>query len=154
LAAARCAKKNAGYFSSYLREKMRKDSSMKRALTLLALLAALSNHRRSFGQEAVMEEVRVEGAVVSPLDLTNDRAVDLFTRRLLEHGETKRALELQVSNRNPLTTLLSLTSASPIPLGSSENRVDTFFLQNYVRADLNPARENSLFDSKLSQKSH
>ncbi len=123
---------------------------MKGALVFLVLLDAISGGQRIVAQEAVMEEVRVEG--VSPLELSNDRAVDLFTRRLLERDEVKHALELQLANRNPLTTLLSLTSAVPIPLGSSENRVDTFFLQNYVRADLNPTKENPLFDSRQSQK--
>ncbi len=124
---------------------------MKRALVFVLMLAVAVMVHPTFAQEAVMEEVRVEG--VSPLELANDRAVDLFTRRLLEHDEAKHALELQLANRSPLTTLLGLTSGSPIPLSSSENRVDTFFLQNYVRADFNPTKDNPLFDSKPTQKS-
>lgn len=116
---------------------------MKLALQITFLCVAVTG---AFAQEAVMEEVRVEG--VSPLELSNDRQVDLFTRRLLEHNESKHALELQLANQNPLTTLLNLTSHSPIPLGSSENRVDTFFLQNYMRGDLNPKNENPLFSTR------
>lgn len=119
---------------------------MKRGLAFLLFVAAVAIPSSLKGQEAVMEEVRVEG--VSPLELANDRQVDLFTRRLLEHDENKQALELQLANRNPVTTLLSLTSAIPIPLGSSENRVDTFFLQNYMRADLNPPEGSVLFPSR------
>ncbi len=125
---------------------------MKRLLVFVVLLAAGVSNQKTFAQEALMEEVRVEG--VSPLELSNDRAVDLFTRRLLECDQSKQALELQLANRNPLTTLLSLTSAIPIPLGSSENRVDTFFLQNYVRGDLNPRKENVLFPTQADGKSH
>ncbi len=124
---------------------------MKQALVFVVALAA-TVLQSTFAQEAVMEEVRVEG--VSPLELSNDRAVDLLTRRLLEHDESKHALELQLANRSPLTALLSLTSGIPIPLGSSENRVDTFFLQNYVRGDLNPRKENVLFPSRSDGKSH
>ncbi len=125
---------------------------MKPVFVFLALLAATGSDQATFAQEAVMEEVRVEG--VSPLKLSNDGAVDLLTRRLLEHDESKHALELQLANRSPLTTLLGLTSGSPIPLGSSENRVDTFFLQNYMRGDLNPRKENVLFPSRSDGKSH
>ena len=122
---------------------------MKRAFCFLSLVAFVAIARHALAQEAVMEEVRVEGSFSSSLELPNDRAVDIFTRRLSERAEAKHEFELQLANRSTLTTLLSLTSAMPIPLGSSENRIDTFSLQNYMRVDLNPSTGNSLFDSKV-----
>ncbi|MGZ5553918.1 MAG: hypothetical protein ACXWHF_09795, partial [Chthoniobacterales bacterium] len=84
----------------------------------------------------------------SSLELSTNRAVDILTRRLREREDASRTLELQIANRNAVTTLLSLTRVIPIPLGSSESRVDTFLLQNYVRTDLNPSKANSLFETK------
>ena len=118
------------------------------ALALLSLLVCLLLAQRAAAQEVVMEEIRVEASFSSSLELPSDRAVDTLTRQLREGAEAKERFELQLANRDPLTTLLSLTSVIPIPLGSSENRVDTFFLQNYMRADLNPRKDNPLFDSK------
>ncbi len=118
------------------------------ALVLLSLLMCLLLGPRTTAQEAVMEEIRVEASFSSTLELPSERAVDILTRQLRERGEAKEKFELQLANRDPLTSLLSLTSAIPIPLGSSENRVDTFFLQNYMRADLNPRKNNPLFEAK------
>ena len=123
-------------------------SSFTRALFLGGVVVCVGIVRPAVGQEAVMEEIRVEASFTSSLELPSDRAVDLLTRRLLEREDANREFELRLANRGALTTLLDLTRVIPIPLGGSENRIDTFLLQNYMRADLNPPKRSALFDSK------
>jgi hypothetical protein len=117
---------------------------MSRPLRTCAILLTLSAHT-AFPQEAVMEEVRVEATFDLKLEPPRESAVQMMIERLTLRAETQRALELQIANRSPLATLFDLTKYSPISLGASENRVDTFFLQNYMRADLNPSERNPLF---------
>ncbi|MFN2475170.1 MAG: hypothetical protein ABR526_02370 [Chthoniobacterales bacterium] len=105
--------------------------------------------RHASAQEAVVEEVRVDGAfVASPFELRRDHAVEILTERMMSRAAELRAAELHLANENPATRLLELTKYIPIPLGSSENRVDTFFLSNYMRADLNPRSDNRLFGNR------
>lgn len=111
------------------------------ALTVAALLAA----RSTSAQEAVMEEIVVEAPFDVRLGLPRASDVQIMIERLTLRSENQRALELQLANQNPLSTLLDLTRYSPIPLGASESRVDTFLLQNYMRADLNPRKGSPLF---------
>jgi hypothetical protein len=113
---------------------------------LLALLCTLAIS--AFAQEAVMEEVRVEASFISQLEQHQEDAIKLMTERLIQIAETNRAAELQIANRTPFATLLDLTKYSPIPLGSSDPRTDTFALQSYMRADLNPPNEKNIFDTK------
>ncbi|MGZ5005789.1 MAG: hypothetical protein ACXV8H_09730 [Chthoniobacterales bacterium] len=119
-----------------------------RAFFVAGFLAIMGTTRWAAAQEAVMEEVRVEASFSSSLELSTNRAVDILTRRLREREDASRTLELQIANRNAVTTFLSLTRVIPIPLGSSESRVDTFLLQSYVRTDLNPSKANALFETK------
>jgi len=111
------------------------------ALTVAALVAA----RSTSAQEAVMEEIVVEAPFDVRLGLPRASDVQIMIERLTLRSENQRALELQLANQNPLSTLLDLTRYSPIPLGASESRVDTFLLQNYMRADLNPRKGSPLF---------
>ena len=117
---------------------------MSTPLRICAILLVVSA-RTAFPQEAVLEEVRVEAAFDLKLEPPRESAVKIMIERLELRAETQRALELQVANRTPLGTLLDLTKYCPIPLGASESRVDTFFLQNYMRPDLNPSKDNPLF---------
>ena len=95
--------------------------------------------------EAGVEEIRVEGAfVASPFELRRDNVVREMVSRMSERAEAARAAELQKANESSVTRLLDLTRFIPIPLGSSENRVDSFFLQNYMRRDLKPRDEDRL----------
>jgi hypothetical protein len=97
-------------------------------------------------QEAVVEEVRVEAAFTSDgLQLRRDPGVSELIERLRFRAEIERALELQKINESITTRLLNLSKFIPIPLGGSESRVDTFFLQNYMRPELNPPPESVLF---------
>ena len=121
---------------------------LRHVAAVLSLGAAFLICRQTSAQEAVAEEVRVEGAfVASPFELRRDHAVEILSDRMTLRAAELRSAELQRANENSVTRLLDLTKYSPIPLGSSENRVDTFFLSNYMRADLNPRRDNSLFDN-------
>ncbi len=110
------------------------------ALMALSVLPAL----RAEGQEAVMEEVIVEAPFDVRLQLANESHVQIMIDRLTLKAETQRPLDLKIANRNPVTALLDLTKYSPIPLGGSDSRVDTFFLENFMRADLNPRIEDPL----------
>jgi len=96
------------------------------------------------GQEAVVEEVRVEGSFSSGLQIRPDPAVRELRDRLTLRGTEQRALELEKANENVVTKLLNLTRYIPIPLGGSEDPVDTFFLQNQMRPDLNPPTTDPL----------
>lgn len=106
----------------------------------LLLLAA----QTAAAQEAVMEEVIVEAPFDVRLEPPQESAVHIMIERLTLRAETERALELQMANRTALATLLDLTKYIPIPLGSSDNRVDSFFLENTMRADLNPREHDPL----------
>lgn len=89
--------------------------------------------------------------LVPVYDFTRDRAVTELRERLSLRSEAERARELEKANESPVTKLLELTKYIPIPLGGSENRVDTFFQQNYMRADLNPRASDPLDLERLSR---
>ena len=95
-----------------------------------------------------MEEIIVEAPFDVRLTLPRESDVQTMIDRLTLRAQTQRTFELQIANRTPISTLLDLTKYSPIPLGGSDNRVDTFFLQNYMRADLNSPDRSGLFRSK------
>lgn len=102
-----------------------------------------------FAQEAVMEEVRVEATFHSGLQLQRQNpAIDDLLKRLELRDQERRELELREANKSGLTKvveLLRLPAWVPFGFGGSETRVDAFFQQNYMRADLNPRKENPLF---------
>ena len=112
-----------------------------RACAIFLVLCASA----SLAQEVVLEEVRVEATFDFKLETPRESAIKTLIDRLALRAETQRVLELEVANRTTLGTLLDLTKYSPISLGASDNRVDTFFLSNYMRPDLNPSEHNALF---------
>ncbi|MGI8436653.1 MAG: SET domain-containing protein-lysine N-methyltransferase [Chthoniobacterales bacterium] len=99
-------------------------------------------------QEAVMEEVIVEAPFDVRLSLPDPVHVQTMIDRILLRNASVRALELQAANRSAITTVLDLTRYSPIKFGAPLKAGDDFrFLDNYMRADLNPRDEkNPLFD--------
>jgi hypothetical protein len=109
-------------------------------LTAFAIAICAVSHAAE--EEAIMEEVIVEAPFDVRLELPKPSHVQIMIDRLTLKAETQRALDLQIANRTPINTLLDLTKYSPIPLGGSDPRVDTFFLPNYMRADLNPRDED------------
>ena len=113
--------------------------------TIVAGLAGLLLNASAFSQEAVLEEINVESTFLSDLELRQEKAVQELIGRLQLRAETERSIELEIANRSPLSNLLNLTRYSPIPAGSSEDRVDMFFLENYMRPDLNPHEDLSIF---------
>ncbi|MEP6956945.1 MAG: hypothetical protein ABI883_08970 [Chthoniobacterales bacterium] len=110
--------------------------------TLIALGALATEE-----QELVLEEVRVEAEPFDArLELQREPVVTEFIARLQLRADEERARELALANQSAATHLLELTRYIPIPLGSSGSAPDTFFQQNYLRADLNPSRANALLD--------
>ena len=103
----------------------------------------------AFAQEAVMEEVRVEATFSSGLELQRENtAIEELLKRLELRDQQKRELELREANKSSATKLLDLLKLPvwvPLRLGSSHKEVDSFFQQNYMRADLNPSKESELF---------
>lgn len=100
-----------------------------------------------------MEEIRVEGTfTASQFELRRDPAVEGLIDRLTLRAAELRDRELQRANESSVTRLLELTRYIPIPLGSSENRVDTFFLSNDMRSDLNPHDHARLFDPRADRR--
>ena len=95
-----------------------------------------------------MEEVRVEATFSSGLQLQRQNpAIDELLKRLELRDQQRRELELQEANKSSATKvidLLKLPAWVPFGFGPSENKVDTFFQQNYMRADLNPRKEDPL----------
>ena len=124
---------------------------MTRWVGLLAALVAISAALRSASaqEEAVMEEVRVEASFSSGLQVIRPNpAIDELMKRLELRDQQRRELELQEANKSGATKvleLLKLPAWVPFGFGPSENKVDSFFQQNYMRADLNPRKENPLF---------
>lgn len=112
------------------------------ALVRLVLVCVAAS---AVAQEITLEEVTVEGAFVSPLELPLSKSIDQLIERLRLRDENVRELQLHEANKSTLTNLLDLTRFVPIPLGGSESRVDTFMQENYMRADLNPREKDSLF---------
>jgi len=109
---------------------------------LVLLLVMSASGARA--QELVLEEMVIEAEFETKLELQQNRAADEFTKRLRLHAESLRALELEKANTSVATRMLDLTRYIPIPMGASENRVDTYFQQNHMRADLNPRIEDPL----------
>ena len=109
--------------------------------TLLAMPTA-------FAQEAVMEEVRVEATFSSGLQLQRQNpAIEDLLKRLELRDAEKRELELKEANKSGVTKvveLLKLPAWVPFGFGPSENKVDSFFQQNYMRAELNPRHDDPL----------
>ena len=114
-----------------------------RVCAILLVLCASA----SLAQEVVLEEVHVEATFDFNLEAPRETAIKTLIDQLALRTETQSALELEVANRSTLGTLLNLTKYSPISLGASDNRVDTFFLGNYMRPDLNPSAHNPLFSA-------
>ncbi len=129
-----------GYFSSYLLAKMRTTM----ALLICAGCGVLTSAGAEQELEAVMEEVIVEAPFDVRLQLPQESAVQNMIERIRLRTESERAAELAIANRSPITTILDLTRYSPIKAGASEDRVDTFFLENALRADLNPRERDPL----------
>ena len=120
--------------------------TLSRVVSLIgtALIAAAG----AFAQEAVMEEVRVDATFSSGLQLQRQNpAIEDLLKRLELRDAEKRELELKEANKSAATKvidLLKLPAWVPFGFGASESKVDTFFQQNYMRADLNPRRSDPL----------
>ena len=99
----------------------------------------------ALAQEITLEEVRVEAAPESLLEIPITNELQKFVERLRLDDELARAAQLQEANKSSVTKLLDLTRYSPVSLGESDPRIDTFFRENYMRADLNPRDDNPLF---------
>lgn len=92
----------------------------------------------------MMEEIIIEEPFDVRLQLPQESSVQIMIERMRLRLETERAEELKIANRNAVTRVLDLTKYSPISLGASEDRSDTFFLQNSLRPDLNPRNDDPL----------
>ena len=111
------------------------------AVLALTTPAALS-------QEAVTEEVRVEATFSSGLELQRKNpAIDELLKRLELRDALKREADLQEANKSEATKLIGLLKLPVwLPFGfGSDGKVDSFFQQNYMRADMNPPKESVLF---------
>jgi hypothetical protein len=94
--------------------------------------------------------VDLEGVVVEStidfrdLQLHESKAMNEFVEKLQLRDAEVRGAELQKLHQSSVTTILDLTRYSPIPLGGSGSGPDTFFMQNYMRRDLNPRETDPL----------
>jgi hypothetical protein len=110
-------------------------------ISSLAACAAIATQPQHEEEEEVVE-LELEGVVVEAeadfrdLQLHETKPFAEFIEKL--QVREQRAAALQKTHQSSVTTVLDLTRYSPIPLGGSDPRTDTFFLQNYMRRDLNP----------------
>ncbi|MEP6821508.1 MAG: hypothetical protein ABI946_04080 [Chthoniobacterales bacterium] len=94
---------------------------------------------------AEMEEIIVEEPFDVRLQLPKDSSVQIMIERMRLRLENERAEELKIANRNTVTRVLDLTEYSPIKFGAALKPGDDFrFLDNYMRADLNPRNDDPL----------
>lgn len=112
-------------------------------LRVVLLLLCISG---ALAQEITLEEIEIEAVYISPLELPLSKSLDRLAEQLRLMDEQARAQQLRATNESSVTKVLELTRYIPIPLGASESRIDTFFQQNYMRADLNPPAKSTLFD--------
>ena len=91
-----------------------------------------------------LEPIEVEATFDLQLELRQRAREIELAEKLRQQTEIQRGIELQDLNKSFVSRLLDLTKFSPIPLGSSESRLDTFFLQNHMRADFNPRRNEGV----------
>jgi len=111
-----------------------------------AVIMALSCVIAEEPEVLTLEEIVVEETIDLRLELPKESSVQIMIDRLTLRAETQRALDLEIANRTPLTTVLDLTKYVPIPLFSGSSKpVDTFFQENYMRLDLNPREKNPRF---------
>src|SRR4051812_36177983 len=89
---------------------LRRRSAIKALVRLACILAIAS----AAAQEITLEEVKVEAAFVSPLELPLSKSIDQLIERLRLREENARALELREANKSTLTNLLDLTRYVPI----------------------------------------
>jgi hypothetical protein len=104
----------------------------RRHLAVVALCASLLTLRCVLAEEETavltLEEIVVEETIDLRLELPKESAVQMMIDRLTLRAETQRALDLEIANRTPMTTILDLTKYVPIPLFSGSSKpVDTFF---------------------------
>lgn len=116
---------------------------MKRLLSAFALLAATSASAVE-DEIPTIEEIIIEAPFDVRLELPQQSAVAEMIARIRLRTEEERLADLAKIDRNPVTRLLDLTRYSPIPLGASEDRIDTFFFSNALRLDLNPRNDDPL----------
>lgn len=121
------------------------NRSMRRRLFFLATFLLLTARPASAEEDIpIMEEIIVEEPFDVRLELPSESSVQIMIERMRLRDEAERIEELKIANRNPVTRVLDLTKYSPIPLGASEDRIDTFFFQNALRPDLNPGKDDPL----------
>jgi hypothetical protein len=119
------------------------------AIVLLLGTSTLATVPEQEDDEEVVE-LELEGVVVEAeidfrdLQLHEPKALAAFIEELQVNDHAQRAAELVKAHQSGITTILELTRYSPIPLGGSDPRTDTFFLQNYMRPDLNPREADPL----------
>ncbi|CAN5597968.1 hypothetical protein BH20VER1_BH20VER1_10130 [soil metagenome] len=117
-------------------------------LTAFSALVALATTPEGEDDEFIVDlaEVRVEAQMIDlrELQLFQSKAMTEFLEELQLRDAATRAAELRKMNQNSITTVLDLTRYVPIPLGGSDPRTDTFFLQNYMQPDLNPPETDPL----------
>ena len=100
-----------------------------------------------------LQQVRAETAVplagtapsgVFAFEIQPEREKELsrYIDSLILTERQQRAVELQLANQNPITTLIcELSKYTPYRF---KPEVDTFFLQNYMRRDFNPVDQDKL----------
>ena len=114
---------------------------MRYALIILCAAVAASQQVHA-EQDLHSNDAAVSEVFAFDIRPQREKELSRYIDSLILTERQQRALELQVANQNPITTLIcELSKYTPYRF---KPEVDTFFLQNYMRRDFNPVDENKL----------
>ena len=114
---------------------------MRRALLVLCAALAASPPLRA-EEELPPSDTVMSGVFAFDIQPAREKELSRYIDSLILSDRQQRAVELQLANQNPVTTLIcELSKFTPYRF---KPEVDTFFLQNYMRRDFNPVEQDEL----------
>ena len=109
---------------------------------IVACIVLAASQRAQAQQERHSSHTSTSEVFAIELRREREKELSRYIDSLILTERQQRALELQVANQNPVTTLIcELSKYTPYRF---KPEVDTFFLQNYMRRDFNPVDEDKL----------
>ena len=114
---------------------------MRHAIIILWLAFAASPHVRA-EKELPATDTVMSGVFAFEIQAEREKELSRYIDSLILTERQQRAIELQLANQNPITTLIcELSKYTPYRF---KPEIDTFFLQNYMRRDFNPLDDDKL----------
>ena len=114
---------------------------MRHAVLILCVALAAAQHLRA-EKELPPRSTSISEGFAFEIKPEREKELSRFIDSLILTERQQRAIELQLANQNPITTLIcELSKYTPHRF---KPEVDTFFLQNYMRRDFNPVDDDKL----------